>query len=352
MKTTFPVQILATNETARCAAPLRAVTLKEVAERAGVNKSCVSVVLNGAKSSAGVSAAARARILAVAEELSYQPHAVARALTQRRTNLLGFYSSYGHVDARNPFFADVIGGMQDGCEANAQQLVLYAQGRGLSPEDVFKALTNGTIDGLVLFSSFDWPLLERLGKARLPVVALADAVPGLPSVVVDDINGGRFLADHLAERGHRRVLYRKRPRISASSERRMDAFRERAHAHKLTVIECETTNDNTITDEEKALVCAPASTRPTAVACWSDFSAHQMLGDCTDLGLKVPHDLAIVGYDGFHLSMPSARQMTTIRAPWGLCAQTAIALLKQRVDGNEIAAETMLPIEFIQGDTT
>lgn len=334
------------------AAPARAVTLKDVAARAGVNKSSVSVVLNGAKSSGGVSAEARERILAAAAELDYRPHAIGRALSQRRTNLFGFYSSFGHVNARNPFFAEIIGGMQDGCEVSEQQLVLYTQGRERAPEEIFNALTNGTIDGLVLFSAADAPLVERLAQARLPVVALADAVQSLPSVVVDDAQGGRLLADHLAERGHRRVLYRKRSELQESSERRLAGFRDRARAHRITVTECWTSRTSAITEEEKALLNAPLRERPTAIVGWSDYSAYRMLAECDALGLRVPQDVAIVGFDGHEYDIAPARTMTTIRAPWGECAQAAISVLIQRIEGLEVPRETVLPVALVQGDTT
>src|SRR5438128_12275157 len=89
-------------------------TLEDVARLAGTNKASVSVVVNGSRSGGGVSEATRRRILAAAQKLQYRPNVVARSLRRRSTNVIGFYSGQGYMNARNAYIAEIIGGLQSG----------------------------------------------------------------------------------------------------------------------------------------------------------------------------------------------------------------------------------------------
>ena len=331
--------------------PSAPATLKDVALRAGVDKSRASVVLNGAKSSAGVSQSVRERILAAALELDYRPNAVGRALSRRKTGLIGFYSSYGHVNASDAFFADIIGGLQDGCEKLHQEIVMYSTGRNRTPDAIFRALTNGNIDGLVLFSPPDAPLVSQLKSAHLPVVAIADAIPDLPSVVVDDARGGELLARHLFERGHRRVLYRKRALNIVSSDRRFAAFQKTAQTLGMEIVE---TNGGVgeleLTARETAIL--REANAPTAAVGWSDYAAFRLLEGAQKLGLRVPNELAIAGFNGLKFSFLQARQLTTIHAHWPEVARVAVALVAAQIEGETAPPETVLPVELLLGDTT
>jgi DNA-binding LacI/PurR family transcriptional regulator len=185
------------------------------------------------------------------------------------------------------------------------------------------------------------------------VVALADPLPLLPSVAVDDAEGSRLLADHLAGRGHRRVLYRMSPRRHTSVERRLAAFRAAASAHKMTITESRSLDySGRLAAEESACLALPAGERPTAVACSNDFLAFHLLDSCRSLGLRVPDDLAVAGFDGVASSLGPGLRLTSIRAPWVEVAQTAVSLLVSRIDGREIPTETVLPVELVVGDTT
>src|ERR1700733_129393 len=92
-----------------------AVTLTDVAARAGVSKATVSAVINGSRSNTKVSPATRDRIQAAASELKYQPNAVARSLTRRHTNIIGFYGGYRRGVQWNPFYDNVMNGLREGC---------------------------------------------------------------------------------------------------------------------------------------------------------------------------------------------------------------------------------------------
>ncbi len=95
----------------------------------------------------------------------------------------------------------------------------------------------------------------------------------------------------------------------------------------------------------------PRQNRPTAAVCWNDQTAYNLREDCHRRGLRVPEDLAIAGFDGLPPPHVPNQRLTTIRAPWIEVASTAISLLTRRIEGEAIPHETVLPVEFITGDT-
>jgi DNA-binding LacI/PurR family transcriptional regulator len=337
----------------------RAPTLTDVAERAGVNRVTVSVVLNStSRAGTRVSESTRQRILKAAADLCYQPNAIARSLRRRRTNTIGFYSGYPQIYAANPFKGQIISGLQIGCDQLRQDLLLHGKYPGRSAEDIYAELANGRIDGLVLFTPPDDALIERLVGSHLPVVAIVDAVPILPSVVADDAVGGCLQAEHLAARGHRRVIYQTAHLSLISTCRRYAAFCEAAAARGMSVLESRSTNvQSDLTDEARAaLLGASAERRATAIVAWQDGVAVWALSQCIALGLRVPEQVAVVGFDGIgipsHLQVGPTHTLTTIRAPWTQVAQVAVSLLVSEIEGKEVPKETVLPVELFVGDTT
>jgi DNA-binding LacI/PurR family transcriptional regulator len=102
---------------------------------------------------------------------------------------------------------------------------------------------------------------------------------------------------------------------------------------------------------ERALLTSSAVSRPTAVVCWFDIYAYTVVDDCLQMGLRVPDDIAIVGFDGVVGRIRPARLLTTIRAPWGDVAECALDLLMKMIEGEDVAAETVFPVELVIGDT-
>ncbi len=327
-------------------------TLIDVAEKAGVNKVTVSVVLNGSQANTRVSNATRERILAAAKELNYQPNALARSLRRRQTNIIGFYMG-GFMDTRNLFLSEIVSGLQQGCELNCRDFLMHGTFRGASTDDIYAELVNGKVDGLILHVRGNNPLVQRLADSYLPVIAITDAVPSLPSVTIDDVAGSRLLAQHLAEKGHRRILYGTSPFPLASVHRRHAAFCEAASDLGMTVVTDLARHDDLLPSplEARFLALTPRE-RPTAVVCWNDNFAYLMIEYFRRSGIRVPEDLAVTGFDGSTTAIPPAYRLTTILAPWRQVAQTAVSLLIAQKEGNPPPAETMLPVEFMLGETT
>jgi DNA-binding LacI/PurR family transcriptional regulator len=332
-------------------------SLDDVAKAAGVNRVTASIALRGprpgARSGTRISEATRQRIIDVARELGYAPNAIALAFRRQRTDLIGFYTGYGNaIDPHLPFIADVLHGLQQGCEHHQQDLVIYGGFARHSTNEIYAALVSGKIDGLVVLPSPLNPVVEKLVHSHLPAVAIANAVAGLPSVTVDDAEGSRLLAAYLAKQGHRRVLYRTDTVDHVSPGLRRRAFLQAAAEHALEVtVSLPESSSDAMTAAEHALLTGPPQQRPSAVVCWVDTSAHAFLIDCARCGIRVPEDIAVAGFDGVVGVVPPLYRLTTVRAPWRTVTERAVDLVIDLIEGREVPAETVLPVELIIGET-
>lgn len=329
----------------------RATTLTDVAEYVGVSTVAASVVLNNSRSQVRVSMETRQRILDAARELQYRPNVVARSLRRQRTDIIGFHSEQGGTfDPLYPFYGAILKGLLEGCGDHQKNILVHGIFSQRSDEDIFLELLNGQIDGLVLYARRVTPLIERLLESHLRVVTVADEVPGLPCVTVDDEQGGRLLAGHLAEQGYRDVLYRVvDEELPSSIQRRLKGFQEEAARQDLN-FRLFRAKAELPTEDELSYLQDPGH-RPDVIACFSDYAADNLVALCERHGLRVPEDVAITGFDGFVSALRPARNLTTVRAPWDSVARTAVKLLVESCAGQEVPMRTLLPVEIKVGDT-
>ena len=321
--------------------------LQDVAERAGVSVMTVSLALreDGAKR---MSADTRERVLQAAKDLKYQPNARARAFRLGRTNVIGLYAGYGFINVRTPFFTEIVSGLQEGCERVRKDLLLHGIFHGTSPDDIYLELADGRIDGLVVTMPAHDPLGEKLRRSGLPVVAVSDAIEGLPCVIVDDAAGIREVALHLHARGHKKVEFAMSPAQPISGLRRRDEFvrvcADLGIQARVVIADVDPSAED--------LVRTAGERGVTALVCWNDVVARAALEGARQCGLRIPEDLAITGFDGCPLPFADPFPLTTVVAPWADAACRSVELLDALLRGEEVPAETVLPVRFAPGSTS
>lgn len=329
--------------------------MSDIALRAGVSKVTVSAVLSATSgNNTRVAEATRQRILEAARDLNYSPNGIARMFRHRTTDIVGLYLGDWLLSTHNLFLAEIVSGLQMGCDEHRKDLLIHSTFRGQDVNDIYLELISRKIDGLIMFALESDPLAIRLASSALPVVAIADAVSTLPSVVADDSAGSQYVADHLASRGHTHVLYRRGWSLQASANRRYTAFIDAAGRHNMRVSQDSIPRSQfglTMSEEEISILNRPKSTRPTAIVCPNDYLAYAAVDYCEDNAFKVPEDFAVVGFDGMVTDIRPATNLTTIRAPWANVAQTAVGLVVKALAGESIPFETVLPVELVIGDT-
>lgn len=332
----------------------RGVTMAEVAVRAGVSKMAVSSVLNPSpRSRTRVSEATRARILEAAASMRYTPNAVARSLRRQKTDIIAFHNAQSVVfNPDYPFYARILAGIQDGCTQHKKDLLTYANFAGRSDDDIVMGLHNGQIDGLVLYVRAVTPLVQRLIESHLSIVTLGEPVEGAPYVGIDEESAGQLLAQHVADKGYKRVLYRSyQEQIpSPTLMNRQRAFCQSAQKLGLSVsLSAYDPKSNWPTPEEEILFLSQG--RPEVVVCCSDASADAVAEFCIRNGIRVPQDMAIGGVDGLISSRRPSLRLTTIQAPWRQVARTAVGLLAACCNGEDVPSRTILPVELSEGET-
>jgi DNA-binding LacI/PurR family transcriptional regulator len=280
----------------------KSVTIKDIAARVGVSNMTVSAVLSQTRSAhVRVSEGTRVRVLDVARAMNYRPNRAARSLRSQSTDVIGIYSAHGYLNPAVALTSQLLGGLHQGCDACQKDLLLHSSYRNHSPEEILAELADGRVDGLVLYTASTDPLAAHLAQSSLPVIAVVDALPGLPSVVADDASGGRLLAEHLAARGHRRIFYRAGDVSLVSAARRQAGFLEAAQEHDMTVtVQGPSLGGDlheVLTEADVAWLDRPREERPTAAVCWNDLTAYNLLNHCRARGLSLPDDLAVAGYD-------------------------------------------------------
>lgn len=332
-------------------------TIKDIAAYVGVSNMTVSAVLGAnASGNVRVSAATRERVLEAAKLLNYRPNRLARSLRGQKSNVIGIYTAVGYLNPQVAFTAQIIGGLHRGCDECCKDLLLHGSFRDRSVDEVLSELADGRIDGLVMYTSAEDPLVERMAGSGMPVVGIVDALPNIPSVVADDAGGAHLIAEHLVEKGHRRVFFRGGDAILRSAQHRQQAFLEAARQHgiQVTVGAPSQPDDQheVIGESELYWLALPEGERPTAAVCWNDLTAYHLLDALEERGVKAPADFAVIGFDGIIPNWPTPYRLTTVRAPWVDVAAAAVHLLNKRLQGEELPPETILPVEFLPGNTS
>jgi DNA-binding LacI/PurR family transcriptional regulator len=215
------------------------------------------------------------------------------------------------------------------------------------------------VDGLFLHTHAGDPLAERLAESdALPVVAIADALPGIPSLVCDDEAGTRGLVAHLWERGHRRIGYIYPRTRFASVERRMGAFmtemRERGAGDDAPLFAIDLEETRPALEQIRAM-----ANPPTAICCWNDLAAYDLIRECGEAGLRVPGGIAVAGFDGLLDPRLTPRRLLTVAANWNVIAEQAMELLFARIESRfspdeecePVPPVITLPVHLVEGDT-
>lgn len=307
--------------------------MADVAREAGVSLMTVSRVINNKED---VSPATRQRVLEIINQLDYRPSSIARGLATQRTGTLGLVVP----DVANPFFADVALGVEQKTSAEGYNLFLCNTGEKPQREtDILKSLEEKRVDGVILCSSrLEDSDLESLLK-RHPAVVLVNrpsSIPGIFSVLVDDRAGGEMTTRHLLQSGHRAIGFLVGPNISYSGRQRNIGRQTALRAFGLEqnpawVKSCAPVVES---GESAALELLIEHPELTALICHNDLVAIGVLRACQSLGLDVPGNVAVIGYDDIWVSSLVTPPLTTCRVPRFQLGETAVDLLLNHIEND------------------
>lgn len=320
-------------------------TLKDIAQAAGVSKATASRVLNGRDSLVPISAETRQRILAAATELGYRPNLFARGLKTKRSYILGVAIR----DVSNPFWGGLLKGINDVCSVRGYHVIL-SNTANEADEEVMAATFLGElgVDGILIVGDFpgDEKTIRRIVESCPMTVAVSRSLdPAIaPLVNIDNRLGIRLLMEHLYALGHRRIAFVGPTQLEGFAERHA-AYRDFMAEHGLPVADHpvdETDLKAHFPSEDEMVDLGAAAARAIlgsgepvdAIVCACDPMAVGAMNVAHEMGLVVPRDLSIAGFDDRPLARYCRPALTTIRQPVGEMGQRAANLLIDLVEGN------------------
>lgn len=324
-----------------------AVTIREVAERAGVSTATVSYVLNGRSAKMRIADETRERILTAVRELDYHPNALARGLAHKSTRTIAVVMQYPTLfSGWSGFTNALMHGVTDAAIAQDYDVLLHTRRherrwRGEEADVVASEvamLTDGRVDGALLLRDVDDPLAEALHQRGFPAVLMFTHTAGehLWFVDCDNVAGSRLATEHLLRLGHERIAHLSGPlRSGAGQERREGYMQAMRAAGRPTPADwmVEVAAPEGDFAPAVALFNLPPAQRPTAFFAWSDDVALTMIGILRSRGFQVPKDVAIVGFDSTELCEHTDPPLTSVRQPIYDMAAQAMTLLTNRLKG-------------------
>ncbi len=322
------------------------VTSLDVARRAGVSQSAVSRVFTPG---ASVSQAMTDRVLAAATELGYRPNVLARSMITGRSRLIGLVVAY--LD--NQFYPEILEKMSTSLQQRGYHvLVFMAQQTAGNIDSVVQEILDYQVDGIVLASvAMSSQLAEQCDAAGIPVVLFnrAQQDDSFSTVTSDNFAGGRALADFLVAGGHQRIAYIAGWEGASTQRDREAGFRAGLAGHGQELFARGVGDFRTDKAAGAALEMFSARQVPDAVFVANDHMAFAVMDVLrTRLGLSVPDDVSVVGYDDVQLAAWPSFELTTVSQPSDrMVAETVAALMAQIEDGETAPRRVTIKGELV-----
>ena len=321
-------------------------TIGQVAISAGVSKATVSRVLTG---SAPVREAVRRRVLDAVAELGYQPNAAARSLATGRSHVIGVLVS----DIEIPFFTTIARSIQNVAQRSGYlTMVANSDERPAVEDEIARELASRMLDGLIVAPTAGENRALRELATELPIVLIDRLMAGvaIDAVLSDNVGGALAAAGHLLDLGHRRIAYATEPPDKTSTLERLAGFRQAyaarglEHPHHL-VWEV----DYHSAAAERALTRRLRRERPTALLAAEGSITLGAVRAASALGLRVPRDLSVLGFDQLDWSSATSPPLTVVNQDAERIGREAANLLLARLAGRRTHAVTVrrVPTELM-----
>ena len=323
----------------------KAVTIEDVAARAGVSRALVSIVLRGVP---GASDENRSRVMKAADELSYRPDQRARQLGRSRSRTIGL--TFGLHDETH---GDLVEAFYRASEASGYELILSPVAPTRHEGRATQALLDYRCEGLILIGSgLGRRELEALAQ-QVPVVVVTRRLPSptIDVVRTDDVAGAELAVEHLVQLGHRDIAHVHGGRVAGAAERRAGyrAAMRRAglDAHVRLIAGGRTEDAGWMAADELIAV------RATAAFAYNDQCSAGLIGRLRQRGVDVPGEISVVGFDDSRLARSQAFAMTTVAQDSHALARHALELMIGRSGGQRTGGtEVIVPPQLVVRNTT
>jgi len=331
-------------------APRSAPTLEDVARLAGVSRATVSRVVNGASL---VAPETISGVQDAIDELGYRPNRAARALVTRRTGVVAVVVPEADERVFNdPFFPQAYHGALQGFHGSDIQVVLAIAEPGDPADRMLRYLASGHVDGAIVVSHHGPALARAIAEMSTPVVFVGDPeTPGLTYVDIDQVSAAREATEFLVNSGRRHIGTITGPLDMAAGARRLAGFNAALAAAGLAPGPIEHGDFTMAAGRSAAGRILAGSTQMDALFAANDLMAAGAIQVFNEAGLRVPEDVAVVGFDDSEVAIRTRPSLTTMTNPASQLCSVAAELLIQTLGGAKPAAEVILPSRLIVRDS-
>ncbi len=332
------------------------VTIKDVASKAGVSLSTVSLVLNNKKP---VSNETRQKVLEVIESLNYHPRRIARGLASKKTGNIGFILTENHFSNAEPFYTRVFLGTEFEARKYHYYVLLTTVDRTFRKTEIPRFLLEKNVDGILLAGRVPFSLIDYIRELGLPFV-LIDFLPRsgpFYAVLIDNLQGTYDAVSYLIRKGHRNIAFIGGDMAHPSLEERFEGYKKALRDHQIVL-----QNRIIITEEEYTgfdngyhATCSLLSRKGsfTALFAGNDAMALGSLRRFREANIPVPEKVAVVGFDDIEADAQTEPRLTTVRVFKEELGAIAVRRLTEMFEkGRIMQGKTYLPVQLILRGST
>jgi len=321
--------------------------MREIARKLGVSTSTVSRAFSKPEM---VRPELRERILKMARDLDYKPNPIARAMVRGQSDLIGLVVP----DITNPFFPAIVRGVEDEARKHGLNLIVCnSDGQVAKEKQYLHSLHDLTVAGVILASASRRDAYVAELATGVPVVVMDRRLVGslVSQVNADNYGGSKAVVDHLAGLGHRKLLYLSGPPMISTTEDRLRGFRDQCRLHEIDfhVVHAGFGIDDGYAAMEKA---SPMMDGTTGVVCANDLCAFGALARLAEVGILVPDQISVTGFDDIAFARILKPSLTTVRQPAYEMGRLAVTAILDMRHGHASHRPVVLPTELVIRDST
>ena len=330
-------------------------TIKDVAHRAGVAVSTVSLVVNR---KGNVSEATRKQVMRAIKELNYHPRRMARGLVTRNTGNIGFILTHDHFSQSEPFYTKIYLGTEFEARKFDYYILLTTVDRNFSKKSTPRFLIERNVDGVILAGTTPDALFHYI-KQRIPHI-FVDFFPKhhkTTAIVIDNVDGGYQATAHLLNLGHRRIAFLGGEMDHPSMEQRYQGYQRALQDNDIPLDEQLVLVDEPYPGSEQGYHATcdllERKIKFTGVICGNDAMAVGCIRCLRDHKIKVPGDVSVVGFDDIDAAILSRPTLTTIRVPKEEMGALAVRRLVEMIKEEKTTRQRIIvPVELIVREST
>ena len=308
------------------------VTLKDIGKEVGVSATTVSRALNNKPD---ISYQVKQKIKEVAERLGYSPNALARSLKAKKTSSIGVLIA----DIADPFFAPIVKGIENTARQMGYSIILCDTGEEYEQEKLaLQMMLEKRVDGLLITPcQTEYGDILELKRKKVPFVLLGRHFDLVETgyVITDEIKGAFSATDYLVKKGHKKILFINGPNYISSAKERLVGYKRALQEHAILFDKSLVREDALKMEDGYRIMkqILSSGTKFTAVFAYCDFVVLGIMQALEEAKLKIPEDIAIVGYDDVAFARFLQVPLTTVHIPKYELGKEAMKLLKKKIEG-------------------